>query len=225
MTLGGLWWRSLGGSTTPNCRHMEKLLQRLAPQPGRRRPSNPLQVVFDTSVQVRQPVDSLHRDHRGGLRADLQPVRGWKGTDLRADGWPICSRIVASTLVADHAHACALRDFSWPGPASSGETPGLGTRAEAASTGRCWRSHWFSPKRVLSVALVARRGGPSPSCPALGRVSFCRVSARSPWLNSMVLYPRRPCRWDDQPRRPSHSPTPDPPPVRVVQVRVGPGPR
>jgi len=183
MTLGGFWWwRSLGVDDA--IVRLENWLQSgLATQPkaAGRPPAIPCRWCLDhVGAKCARPVITLHRDHRGGLRADLQPVGGGR-TDLLRAGWAWPSVLDRGLHPGgDHAHglfACALRDSHWtraqPFPA---ENTWIADRAERLY-GAGWRCI-VSPKRVLSFGHWWRRGG-LHILPALGG-SFCRISARVP---------------------------------------------
>jgi len=69
----------------------------------------------------------------------------------------------------------------------------------AGSDRRCWRSHWFSTKRVLSVAAggVVVGGLHGIHAAALAGL-FCGVPRESPWWNFDGAY-RRVAAGDDSP--------------------------
>jgi len=164
MTLGGWWWRSA------RCRRrivdMENLLTAACAAtrpPGR--PSNPLQVVFDTSDASAPAGDSLHRDHRLVVFAPIiQPCSGgWKDGSFAPMGLALSVLDRWPPPWWRSRSLCALaRFFSGQGPASSGEHLDCGPGCGAAHRTLLEIRIGFT-KRVLSRCPRWPSWWPSPS--------------------------------------------------------------
>ncbi|MCT0202041.1 CusA/CzcA family heavy metal efflux RND transporter [Synechococcus sp. CS-602] len=183
MTLGGLVV-AIGSVVDDAIVDMENCYSGLRRNQAAGRPSNPLQVVFDTSVQVRQPV-ILSTVIIVVVFAPIFSLSGVEGRIFAPMGLAYLFSIVASTLVAITLTPalCAILLARAQLPA---ENTWIADRAE-----RLYRPlleiALVSPKRVLSVALVAVVVA-FTILPSLGRVFLPEFREKS-LVNSMVLYP------------------------------------
>ncbi len=183
MTLGGLVV-AIGSVVDDSIVDMENCYSGLRRNQVAAQPKNPLQVVYETSVEVRQPV-ILSTVIIVVVFAPIFSLTGVEGRIFAPMGLAYLLSIAASTLVA-----LTLS------PALCGILL-ANTRLPAENT---WIANWaerayrpmlemalISPKRVLAVALAVV----VLACailPSLGRVFLPEFREKS-LVNSMVLYP------------------------------------
>ncbi|MCP9819667.1 efflux RND transporter permease subunit [Synechococcus sp. Cruz-9H2] len=183
MTLGGLVV-AIGSVVDDSIVDMENCYSGLRRNQVSNQPKNPLQVVYETSVEVRQPV-ILSTVIIAVVFAPIFSLTGVEGRIFAPMGLAYLLSIAASTLVA-----LTLS------PALCGILL-ANTRLPAENT---WIANWaerayrpmlemalISPKRVLAVALAVV----VLACailPSLGRVFLPEFREKS-LVNSMVLYP------------------------------------
>jgi cation efflux system protein involved in nickel and cobalt tolerance len=183
MTLGGLVV-AIGSVVDDSIVDMENCYRGLRRNQASSAPQAPLQVVFDTSVQVRQPV-LFSTVIIAVVFAPIFSLTGVEGRIFAPMGLAYLLSIGASTLVAVTLSPalCAILLAPVPLPA---QNPWLARQAE-----RLYRPilAWAlaAPRRLLAMALALVLA----TClilPALGRVFLPEFREQS-LVNSMVLYP------------------------------------
>jgi nickel/cobalt tolerance cation efflux system protein len=183
MTLGGLVV-AIGSVVDDSIVDMENCYRGLRINQMSSTPKSPLQVVFDTSVEVRQPV-ILSTLIILVIFAPIFSLSGVEGRIFQPMGLAYLLSIAASTLVAVTLSPalCAILLAPVRLPA---ETTWIATQAE-----RLYRpvldAALATPRRVLAVAL-ALLIATTLILPTLGRVFLPEFRERS-LVNSMVLYP------------------------------------
>jgi cation efflux system protein involved in nickel and cobalt tolerance len=183
MTLGGLVV-AIGSVVDDSIVDMENCYRGLRSNQASRTPKSPLQVVFDTSVEVRQPV-LFSTVIIAVVFAPIFSLTGVEGRIFAPMGLAYLLSIGASTLVAVTLSPalCAILLAPVQLPA---ENTWLATQAE-----RLYRpildQALNSPRRVLAIALALVVAS-ALVLPALGRVFLPEFREKS-LVNSMVLYP------------------------------------
>ena len=175
MTLGGLVV-AIGSVVDDSIVDMENCYRGLRSNQASRTPKSPLQVVFDTSVEVRQPV-LFSTVIIAVVFAPIFSLTGVEGRIFAPMGLAYLLSIGASTLVAVTLSPALCAILLAPVQLPE-ENTWLATQAE-----RFYRpildQALNSPRRVLASALLL---------PALGRVFLPEFREKS-LVNSMVLYP------------------------------------
>jgi len=183
MTLGGLVV-AIGSVVDDSIVDMENCYRGLRRNQTSSTPKSPLQVVFDTSVEVRQPV-ILSTLIILVIFAPIFSLSGVEGRIFHPMGLAYLLSITASTLVAVTLSPalCAILLAQVRLPA---ENTWIATQAE-----RLYRpvldAALAAPRRVLALAL-ALLIATTLILPTLGRVFLPEFRERS-LVNSMVLYP------------------------------------
>lgn len=183
MTLGGLVV-AIGSVVDDSIVDMENCYRGLRRNQQNGNPINPLQVVFDTSVEVRQPV-ILSTLIILVIFAPIFSLSGVEGRIFQPMGLAYLLSIAASTLVAVTLSPalCAVLLAPVRLPA---ENTWIATHAE-----RLYRpvleAAVAAPRRVLALALALLMAT-TLILPSLGRVFLPEFRERS-LVNSMVLYP------------------------------------
>ncbi|MFN5222189.1 MAG: efflux RND transporter permease subunit [Cyanobacteriota bacterium] len=183
MTLGGLVV-AIGSVVDDSIVDMENCYRGLRLNQQSPNPTNPLQVVFDTSVEVRQPV-ILSTLIILVIFAPIFSLSGVEGRIFQPMGLAYLLSIAASTLVAVTLSPalCAILLAPVRLPA---ENAWIAAQAE-----RLYRplldAAVAAPRRVLALAL-ALLIGTTLILPNLGRVFLPEFREQS-LVNSMVLYP------------------------------------
>jgi len=183
MTLGGLVV-AIGSVVDDSIVDMENCYRGLRRNQASDTPKSPLQVVFDTSVEVRQPV-LFSTVIIAVVFAPIFSLSGVEGRIFAPMGLAYLLSIGASTLVAVTLSPalCAILLAPVPLPA---ENTWLATQAE-----RLYRPildlALAAPRRVLALAL-ALVVATTLILPALGRVFLPEFREKSRVI-SMVLYP------------------------------------
>ena len=183
MTLGGLVV-AIGSVVDDSIVDMENCYRGLRSNQASRTPKSPLQVVFDTSVEVRQPV-LFSTVIIAVVFAPIFSLTGVEGRIFAPMGLAYLLSIGASTLVAVTLSPalCAILLAPVQLPA---ENTWLANQAE-----RLYRpmldQALNSPRRVLAIALALLVAS-ALVLPALGRVFLPEFREKS-LVNSMVLYP------------------------------------
>jgi cation efflux system protein involved in nickel and cobalt tolerance len=216
MTLGGLVV-AIGSVVDDSIVDMENCYRGLRRNQASRTPQSPLQVVFDTSVQVRQPV-LFSTVIIAVVFAPIFSLTGVEGRIFAPMGLAYLLSIGASTLVAVTLSPALCAILLAPVQLPE-ENTWLATQAE-----RLYRPildlALRSPRRVLAIAL-ALMVATSLILPALGRVFLPEFREQS-LVNSMVLYPRG-IAGHDQPGWPGPHPfAPEQPAVRLGAGAHGP---
>ncbi|MFU8884671.1 MAG: efflux RND transporter permease subunit [Cyanobacteriota bacterium] len=183
MTLGGLVV-AIGSVVDDSIVDMENCYRGLRRNQASRTPQSPLQVVFDTSVQVRQPV-LFSTVIIAVVFAPIFSLTGVEGRIFAPMGLAYLLSIGASTLVAVTLSPALCAILLAPAPLPE-ENTWLANQAE-----RLYRPMLDqavgAPRRVLASAL-ALVVATSLILPALGRVFLPEFREQS-LVNSMVLYP------------------------------------
>lgn len=183
MTLGGLVV-AIGSVVDDSIVDMENCYRGLRSNQASSTPKSPLQVVFDTSVEVRQPV-ILSTLIILVIFAPIFSLSGVEGRIFQPMGLAYLLSIAASTLVAVTLSPalCAILLAPVRLPA---ENTWIATQAE-----RLYRpmlnAAVAAPQRLLALAL-ALLIATTLILPSLGRVFLPEFRERS-LVNSMVLYP------------------------------------
>jgi nickel/cobalt tolerance cation efflux system protein len=183
MTLGGLVV-AIGSVVDDSIVDMENCYSGLRRNQVAAQPKNPLQVVFETSVEVRQPV-ILSTVIIVVVFAPIFSLTGVEGRIFAPMGLAYLLSIAASTLVALTLSPalCAILLATTRLPT---ENTWIATWAERAYRPLLDVS-LNSPKRVLAAALACVLVA-SAILPSLGRVFLPEFREKS-LVNSMVLYP------------------------------------
>ncbi len=183
MTLGGLVV-AIGSVVDDSIVDMENCYRGLRRNQASSTPKSPLQVVFDTSVEVRQPV-ILSTLIILVIFAPIFSLSGVEGRIFQPMGLAYLLSIAASTLVAVTLSPalCAILLAPVRLPA---ETTWIAAQAE-----RLYRpvldTALAAPRRVLALALTLLIAT-TLILPGLGRVFLPEFREQS-LVNSMVLYP------------------------------------
>ena len=183
MTLGGLVV-AIGSVVDDSIVDMENCYRGLRRNQQAERPADPLQVVFDTSVQVRQPV-ILSTLIILVVFAPIFSLTGVEGRIFAPMGLAYLASIGASTLVAVTLSPalCAILLAPVRLPA---ENTWIANQAETLYR-PLLEAVLRSPRRILALAL-ALLVATTLILPSLGRVFLPEFRERS-LVNSMVLYP------------------------------------
>ena len=183
MTLGGLVV-AIGSVVDDSIVDMENCYRGLRSNQASRTPKSPLQVVFDTSVEVRQPV-LFSTVIIAVVFAPIFSLTGVEGRIFAPMGLAYLLSIGASTLVAVTLSPALCAILLAPAQLPA-ENTWLATQAE-----RLYRpildQALNSPRRVLAIALALVVAS-ALVLPALGRVFLPEFREKS-LVNSMVLYP------------------------------------
>mgnify|MGYP001806231443 FL=1 len=183
MTLGGLVV-AIGSVVDDSIVDMENCYSGLRRNQVAAQPKNPLQVVYETSVEVRQPV-ILSTVIIVVVFAPIFSLTGVEGRIFAPMGLAYLLSIAASTLVA-LTLSPALCGILLANTRLPAENTWIATWAERAYRPMLEMA-LNSPKRVLAVALAVV----VLACailPSLGRVFLPEFREKS-LVNSMVLYP------------------------------------
>ncbi|WP_216914327.1 MULTISPECIES: efflux RND transporter permease subunit [unclassified Synechococcus] len=183
MTLGGLVV-AIGSVVDDSIVDMENCYSGLRQNQVAAQPKNPLQVVYETSVEVRQPV-ILSTVIIVVVFAPIFSLTGVEGRIFAPMGLAYLLSIAASTLVA-LTLSPALCGILLANTRLPAESTWIATWAERAYRPMLEMA-LNSPKRVLAVALAVV----VLACailPSLGRVFLPEFREKS-LVNSMVLYP------------------------------------
>ena len=183
MTLGGLVV-AIGSVVDDSIVDMENCYRGLRSNQASRTPKSPLKVVFDTSVEVRQPV-LFSTVIIAVVFAPIFSLTGVEGRIFAPMGLAYLLSIGASTLVAVTLSPALCAILLAPAQLPA-ENTWLATQAE-----RLYRpildQALNSPRRVLAIALALVVAS-ALVLPALGRVFLPEFREKS-LVNSMVLYP------------------------------------
>jgi nickel/cobalt tolerance cation efflux system protein len=183
MTLGGLVV-AIGSVVDDSIVDMENCYRGLRRNQASRTPQSPLQVVFDTSVEVRQPV-LFSTVIIAVVFAPIFSLTGVEGRIFAPMGLAYLFSIAASTLVAVTLSPALCAILLAPVQLPE-ENTWLAAQAE-----RLYRPildlALRSPRRVLAIAL-ALVVATTLILPSLGRVFLPEFREKS-LVNSMVLYP------------------------------------
>ena len=183
MTLGGLVV-AIGSVVDDSIVDMENCYSGLRRNQLAAQPRNPLQVVYETSVEVRQPV-ILSTVIIAVVFAPIFSLTGVEGRIFAPMGLAYLLSIAASTLVA-LTLSPALCGILLANTRLPTENTWIATWAERAYRPLLEKA-LISPKRLLAVALAVVVGA-CAILPSLARVFLPEFREKS-LVNSMVLYP------------------------------------